>query len=242
MEALPAYVPIVFIVTTFAAIAFLLQAVKAAGVSKLPSQILVFLLPLWIMFQGFLAASGFYLKTDSLPPRLAMFAVWPAVLLIVVYFVFFRRTFIDRLPLKILTSVHVIRIPVELTLLWLFLGGQVPQMMTFEGRNFDIFSGILAILVYFTAFRGPTMRRGVLIAFNLVGLGLLINVVVIAVLSLPTPMQRWNFEQPNLAVLYFPYIWLPAIVVPIVLFSHLAALWVLFFKPTGRETLRVTNS
>ena len=28
-----------------------------------------------------------------------------------------------------------------------------------------------------------------------------------------------------LAVLYFPFIWLPSVVVPIVLFSHLASLW-----------------
>jgi len=225
METLPAYVSIVFILTTFAAIAFLLQATKAVGLSKLPSRILIFLLPLWIIFQGVLAVGGFYQKTDVLPPRLALFGVWPTLLLIISYFIFFRRSFIDRLPLKLLTLVHVVRIPVELVLLWLFFGGQVPQMMTFEGRNFDILSGLLALIVYFVAFHGGKTRRSILIAFNLIGLALLVNIVTIAILSLPTPVQRLNFEQPNVAVLYFPYIWLPAIVVPIVLFAHLASLW-----------------
>jgi len=32
------------------------------------------------------------------------------------------------------------------------------------------------------------------------------------------------FDQPNIAVLYFPFSWLPTYVVPVVLFCHLAAL------------------
>jgi hypothetical protein len=232
MESLPAYVSIVFILTTFAAIAFLLQAVKVVGLHSLPSRFLIFLLPLWIILQGVLGVYGFYLDTDTLPPRLALFAVWPAFLLIIVYFIFFRRTFIDRLPLRILTLLHVIRIPVEITLLWLFWGGQVPRMMTFEGSNFDILSGVLGVIAYFVAFRGKNVSRGVLIGFNIIGLLLLINIVTIAILSLPTPIQGLNFDQPNWAVLYFPYVWLPAIVVPIVLFAHLASLWQLVRRRT----------
>jgi len=241
MESLPAYVSIVFVLTTLAAIGFLMRAVNSAGIKALPSRILMFVLPLWLMFQGVVALGGFYLKTDIVPPRLAMFAVWPAVLLIVIYFIFFRRSFIERLPLKLLTLLHIVRIPVELVLLWLFLGGQVPRMMTFEGRNFDILSGILAIVAYFLAFRDGQPKRALLIAFNVIGLCLLINVVTIAILSLPTPIQQLNFDQPNVAVLYFPYIWLPAIIVPIVLFAHLAALWQLLFKAPS-ETLRPERS
>ena len=36
--------------------------------------------------------------------------------------------------------------------------------------------------------------------------------------------------KPNLAVLYFPYNWLPSAVVHLVLFSHLAGLWQLLSK------------
>lgn len=229
MDGIPWYVSCLFILTTFATVAFLLQAIKRVGVNARPAQLIIFLLPLWILFQGIVAIGGFYLRSDLFPPRLALFAVFPTIVLTVLYFVFFR-SFIERLPLKILTALHVVRIPVEITLLWLFFAGTVPQMMTFEGRNFDILSGILAIAVYFVAFRGGRTNRGVLIAFNIIGLLLLINIVSIAVLSLPSPMQRLNLDQPNEAVLFFPYIWLPAIIVPIVLFSHLAALWKLATK------------
>ena len=225
METVPGYVSIVFILTTFATVAFLIQAIKAVGVRSLPSQILIFLLPLWILFQAALSIFGFYQNTNTVPPRIALFAVLPALLTIIVFFIYFRGSFIDKTPLGLLTLMHVIRIPVELVLFWLFLAGQVPRLMTFEGRNFDILSGILAPIVYFIAFSGGTVKRGLLISYNILGLLLLANIVSIAILSLPSPIQQLAFDQPNRAILVFPYIWLPAIIVPIVLFGHLAALW-----------------
>ena len=225
METVPAYVPVVFILTAFTTAAFLIQAVKAVGTRSLPSKILLFVLPLWIVFQAVISLGGFYQNESAVPPRVALFGALPAVVAIVTYFLFFRSSFIERIPLRLLTSIHVVRIPVELTLYWLFIGKQVPQVMTFEGQNFDIFAGILAVGVYFVAFRGKSANRWILIAFNILGLILLANIVGIAIMSLPSPLQQMSFDQPNRAVMYFPYIWLPTIIVPAVLFAHLSSLW-----------------
>lgn len=233
MESVPPYVSTVFILTTFTAVAFLLQAAKRVGLGKLPSQILIFLLPLWIFFQAVISMGGFYQTATAIPPRLVLFGVLPALLTIVTYLIFFRESFIDKIPLQLLTMLHIVRIPVEIVLLWLFQNGLLPQLMTFEGRNFDILSGILAPIVYLIAFRGDKTKRGLLIAFNILGLILLANIVTIAVLSLPSPFQQLAFEQPNRAVVLFPYSWLPTIVVPIVLFSHIAALWKLLRSKTA---------
>ncbi|MBP7415155.1 MAG: hypothetical protein WBC19_08785 [Pyrinomonadaceae bacterium] len=232
MDSVPSYVSTVFILTTFAAVAFLLRAVKGVGLGKLPSQILIFLLPLWIFFQAVVSIGGFYQNTTAIPPRIVLFGVLPALLTIVTYVIFFRQSFIDKIPLRILTMLHIVRIPVEIVLLWLFQNGLVPKLMTFEGWNFDILSGILAPIVYLIAFRGDKANRGLLIAFNIIGLILLANIVTIAVLSIPTPFQQLAFDQPNRAVAIFPYSWLPTIVVPIVLFSHIAALWKLLGSKT----------
>lgn len=224
MEEIPPYVPIVFILTTFAAIGFLLRAVRRAGLNTFPSGLLMFLLPLWIIFQGTVAIGGVYENFTSVPPRLVIFGIAPAILVVAVYLIFFRSSFVDKLPIKTLTMLHIVRIPVELTLYWLFIAGQVPEMMTFAGRNFDILSGIAAPVIFWLAFRGGETRRGLLIAYNVFGLVLLANIVTIAALSIPSPLQQLNFDQPNRAVLYFPYVWLPTLVVPIVLFAHLASL------------------
>jgi hypothetical protein len=58
----------------------------------------------------------------------------------------------------------------------------------------------------------------------------LLNIVINAVLSIPSPFQQFAFEQPNVAVLYFPFVWLPCCIVPIVLFAHLAAIKQLWNK------------
>ncbi len=230
MDSVPAYVPIVFILTTFATAAFLTQAVRAVGTRSLPSQLLLFLLPLWLIFQAVISLGGFYLNENVVPPRIVLFGVLPAVVTIIAYFLFFRVSFIERIPLRLLTSIHVVRIPVELTFFWLFAAKQVPQMMTFEGRNFDILSGILAVAVYFLAFRGGTANRWLLIGFNLVGLILLANIVSIAIMSIPSPIQQMSLDQPNRGLAYFPYIWLPTIIVPTVLFAHLSSLWKLWLR------------
>ena len=57
-----------------------------------------------------------------------------------------------------------------------------------------------------------------------IALGLLLNIVFIAIFSAPFSFQKFAFEQPNIAVLFFPFSWLPAFIVPVVLFCHLASI------------------
>lgn len=225
IENLPQSVSIIFILTTFLTIGFFIYAIKRGAFSSNWTKVVNFLIPFWLFFQAILALGGFYLIFDAKPPHLPVFGILPALLLIVTLFVFARKDFISRLPLKTLTLIHIIRIPVELVLLWLFQYGQIPQLMTFEGRNFDILSGITAPIIFWLAFRKGKINRPLLIVWNLFALGLLVNIVTNAVLSFPFPFQQFAFDQPNRAVLYFPFVWLPTLIVPIVLFSHLASLW-----------------
>ena len=230
IEGLPLYVTLVFFLTTLLAVWFLVSAGRKAGEHSPPYQILLFLLPLWILLTGYLSTTGFYRVPDAIPPRVVVFGVFPPVLVIVIYLIAFRD-FVRRLPLTSLTLLHVVRIPVELVLLWLYQNGQAPILMTFEGWNFDILSGITAPAIYLLAFRNGRVNKPLLIIWNLVALGLLINIVTIAVLSFRSPIQQLAFDQPNIGVTYLPFIWLPSVIVPMVLFAHLAALSKLLGSP-----------
>ena len=224
IEQVPAYIPIVFLITSFLTFGIFAYAIKRVGVDRFWSKVLLFVIPFWMLFQAAIALGGFYLRSESIPPRLPIFAVLPAVVLIGALFLL-GRDFITDLPLLPLTLLHTVRIPVELVLAWLFEQKLVPQQMTFHGWNFDILSGFFAVAVTIFAFRNGRPNRKLLISFNVIGLLLLTNIVTIAVLSLQSPIQKLAFEQPNRAVLYFPYVWLPAMIVPIVLFCHLASLF-----------------
>ena len=228
IENLPGYISTTFILTTFLTLGFFLYAIKQTIFDTITARIFVFLLFFWLIFTGILAINGFYLKTDDVPPRLVLAGVLPPLLLIIAYFIFAGKSFIEPLPLRILTLLHIIRVPVEIVLWWLYGQKLVPELMTFEGRNFDILAGISAPVIAWLAFRGGKVKRTLLIVWNLICLGLLVNIVANAILSFPFPFQQFAFDQPNRGLVYFPFIWLPTVVVPIVLFSHLISLWKLY--------------
>ena len=226
MENSPFYIKVIFGIITILAI-FIFY--KASGKSR---KILLILL-VWLLLQTVISSTGFYSITRTIPPRFLL-AVIPPLLLIICLFITERgKRFIDTLDIKLLTILHVIRIPIEIVLLLLFLDKTVPQLMTFEGRNFDILSGLTAPVIYYLVFIKKKLSRKALLVWNFFCLGLLVNIVVIAILSAPFTFQRLAFDQPNIAVLYFPFIWLPSCVVPLVLFSHLASIRQLLSGNTG---------
>lgn len=177
----------------------------------------------WAFAQWGVAYSGFYTDLSTMPPRpFLMFAI-PVLTMIVLFATKKGRGFIDSLDLKWLTLVHMVRLPVEIFIFYWFTKGWVPELMTFEGRNFDIVMGITAPIMFIVGWK-PTFRKKLLLIWNVVGLLLLFNIVIHALLSIPLPFQQLAFDQPNIAVLEFPFNALPAVIVQIVLFSHLVAI------------------
>jgi hypothetical protein len=121
---------------------------------------------------------------------------------------------------RVSTFLHIVRIPVEITLLYLFIYKMVPELMTFEGRNFDILAGISAPLIALLYWKNKLSKRGLLV-WNYIGLALVLFILVNGFLSTEIVFQQFGFEQPNKALNYFPYILLPATIVPIVIYTHL---------------------
>jgi len=224
IENVPSYVSIVFFLTTMVTVVTLLYVVKRGAFSLFQTKAISFLLPFGLLFYGTLAAFGFYLDETGFPPRLIVFGVLPSLIVMIAAIITGQNGFISRLKLRPLTWIHTIRIPVEIVLWWLYGAKLIPQVMTFEGRNFDILAGITAPIMAWFAFRSGKINRTLLIIWNSLALLLVLNIVVHAALSLESSFQQMSFDQPNRAVLYLPYIWLPTIIVPIVFFCHFASL------------------
>ena len=217
MENLPIYIYLVFCFTVVLAVTLFYKATRYSS----PFLVLVLC---WILLQSIVAITGFYKISHTMPPRIAVLLVPPVILIIVLFSTARGRVFIDGLDIKALSIFHIIRIPVEIVLFWLSMHKAIPQLMTFEGRNFDILSGLAAPLVYYLGFVQKKLGRSVLLGWNIICLALLLNIVVNALLSVPTAFQQFAFEQPNIAILYFPFVLLPAVLVPLVLFAHLVSI------------------
>ena len=172
-----------------------------------------------------LALTGALADLDARPPLVA-----PMLLALtggVVALAFSRVG--DRLlawPLGALVGFQVFRVPVELLLAAAYHGGAVPVEVTYEGLNADVVTGLLAAGVGVWAWRGA-VPRGVVLAWNVLGLVLLVVVVGLAATSafgvLPT--------SPRVTLpATWPGVWLPAWLVQLALLGHL-----LVFRALARE-------
>lgn len=217
MQNLPIFIPILFVFTTLLSVALFYKASNQSLRTLL-------LLIIWLTIQAIIGLSGFYTIENTLPPRFIGLVLPPFLLILGLFLTQKGREYIDSLDIKTLTLFHFIRFFVEIVLFQLSIYKVVPDLMTFEGRNFDILAGITAPFVYYFGFIKNQLSRKVLLAWNIVCVFLLLNIVINAILSAPTQFQQFAFEQPNIAVLYFPYLWLPCCLVPLVLFSHLATI------------------
>lgn len=165
------------------------------------------------------------LRFGPLPPRLPILVLLTAAATIWLA----RKLPTPETPVAWLIGYQSFRILVEVFLWWGHRNGLVPVQMTWDGRNYDVLTGLTAPLVAWLASR-HRISPAMIAAWNLLGLALLVNVMTVAILSLPTPFQRF---YPTLTFpAEFPYVWLPLFLVPSALFGHVAILF------AGRRTAR----
>ena len=181
---------------------------------------IVFVLLYFCMPAG-LALSGELDRYDPLPaPGLLVVG---GVTLITIAFAFskYGAQLASAFPLALLVGYQAFRIPVELLLHRYFVDGQIPVQMTYSGYNFDIATGISAAALAWWLARTPRPPRTLVLAWNTVGLLLLINIVTISVLATPVSFRKFTDGPPNLAPSTFPLVWLPTVLVQLALLGHM---------------------
>ncbi|WP_231459980.1 hypothetical protein [Pedobacter sp. Leaf132] len=228
IDNLPIYISVVFGLTTIATLLLFTWTIRKSNseLTRKKARPIFIGLSIWLALQAFLTLINIYnADTNTFPPKIMLIGILPTILTIILLFVTTKgKQFIDSLPLKNLTYLNIVRIPVEIVLYWLFINKAIPELMTFEGRNFDIIAGITAPIVAYFGFAKVKLNRRIILLWNFICLGLLLNIVLNALLSAPSPIQKFAFDQPNIAILNFPFSWLPTFIVPIVLFGHLTSI------------------
>lgn len=167
----------------------------------------------WLTLISILSIKGFFLKFDTLPPRMLVVLLPPLIKILFLTFSGRMDHILSVTPPQWLLYIQAFRIPVELLLWMLLLSGAFPEHLTFEGRNWDVIAGILSPIVGYLCFVKKKYTVKTAILWNLLGLGLLLNIVVMAVLTLPTPFQYYKEGLSNEIVATFPVIFLPAVLV-----------------------------
>jgi len=178
----------------------------------------------WFIYAGLLGYFGVIKNTATRPPGIA-FIVVPVLLFLILFIVRLSANarVVLAFPLWIILGAQCFRIGVELFLHQLWIDGLVPKMLTFEGANVDIYIGASAALIAWLSTRGRLGLR-IALAWNVLGLLALTNVVVRAVLTTPGPFNLIHAEVPNLMMGTFPFLLIPGFFVPLAVVLHVLAI------------------
>jgi hypothetical protein len=183
----------------------------------------------WVLLLGVLSLRGFFTEWLKIPPRIGMAVAMPLPFVLWISFSKKGAKLLRVLPPHWPIYLQSFRIIVELALWLAVRDGALPVQLSFEGRNFDILTGIFALPLGYLFFVKKRAASWLVLLYNMGGLLLLINVLVTAVLSMPTPLRVFYNEPANTLLAYFPFIYLPGVLVPLAYSLHIFSLrqWVL---------------
>src|SRR5688500_16330683 len=113
----------------------------------------------WFAAIAGIGASGVLTRWDSRPPPLVVLLIvlFPATVTLALSPI--GKKIGDGLPLAALVAFHAFRLPLELVMHRAASEGTMPVQMSYSGLNFDIVTGITAIVAAFLIARGVAARK-----------------------------------------------------------------------------------
>jgi len=212
IKSLPYWIDLLFFICfLFTIVMFYFSNGKAS--------LLTIMVLIWSALHSILAYIGFYQNTTAMPPRYALILIPATMFVIYGLLPKCQQWFVRARDTKISTCLHSVRLPVEIVLFGLFTHSMIPIEMTFEGLNYDIIMGITAPIIGLLFLKNKVGKQ-LLLVWNIIGLIFILLILVVALLSAELPFQQFGFEQPNRGINYFPFVLLPATIVPIVIWTH----------------------
>lgn len=178
----------------------------------------------WLALIGVLAHRGAFDDLQSMPPRFLPVLGLPLLALLALTFSRRLAPFLAALPPAWPVAAQTFRIPVEIVLWRLAAAGVIPELLSFHGRNVDILVGLTAPVVAYACFVRRAWPARVAVWWNWAGIAILLNVVVHAQLSAPTPWRIFETVPPSTFIVDWPYIWLPGFLVPLAWLFHAISL------------------
>ena len=172
------------------------------------------------MIGTLIAAVRHLLRFDTHPPTMGVLLVLTLAIAAVIGFSGLGKQLASGLSFAALIGFQSFRLPLEMLMHHAQEVGIMPPQMSYSGLNFDILTGIAALVLGLILTRRE-LPLWMLWAWNLMGIGLLANVLVIAVLSMPTPLRRFHNEPANTWIADAPYVWLPAVFVLAAIIGHI---------------------
>ncbi|MDB4945004.1 MAG: hypothetical protein JWP97_4538 [Labilithrix sp.] len=175
----------------------------------------------WLVLTGGLALAGVLHQWKRQPPPLVLFMIGGVLLAVWLAGSRIGERMAEALPLAAIVGFQAFRLPLELFMHHAAAEGTMPVLMSFSGSNYDIVSGLTAIPVAWLAARGEA-SPGLVKAWGILSSVLLAVVMALAIGASPALAAFGTGPRElNTFVGYFPFVWLPCVLVPAALFGQI---------------------
>jgi hypothetical protein len=181
----------------------------------------------WFALAIVLARAGVWETTsdDALrPPNIAFAIAVPTILgSLLVRSQTFKR-WISRVPLHALVGVQLYRVLGGLFLV-AYAQGDMPGEFALPAGIGDVLVGLGAVIVAVVLLkRGEQRARSLVLAWCAFGILDLVVAVATGFLSAPSPLQQLAIDDPNAAIVSYPFVLIPTFLVPVSIILHVYAI------------------
>jgi hypothetical protein len=180
------------------------------------------LLGTWFLAVTAAAVAGAWL--DLAAPRALGYLVPALALSLVLWRAGWLRAAVQALSPSAIPWLQTLRIGGGLTLFAAWASGFAPWSWAATAGAGDILVGLGAAAVAAFLGTGLAGSRTAAIAWNVFGLVDITHTLVRGLLAAPGPQQRIFETPPNLVPMVFPFIYLPAFIVPLTILLHILSL------------------
>lgn len=177
---------------------------------------------LWMAVTAIAAEAGLLSRFDLTPPPMALMMASVFAIAIGIGFSPLGRTLANETSLMLLVALQIFRFPLELVMHHAADQSIMPVQLSYSGYNFDIITGLGAILLVSLMKFKTELSKVVVWIWNIWGMYCLLAIAIIAITTSPMA-QAFGNDPANLNtwVLFFPYVWLPVVLVTIAISGHI---------------------
>jgi hypothetical protein len=169
-----------------------------------------------------LAVMGILTRFDYFPPPMMIMFAALLVIAFAVGLSPFGRTLATKTSLVALIGLQTFRFPLELVMHHAVNRSLMPTQLSYSGYNFDIVTGLGAIVLTILLALKVRIPSQVIWGWNIWGMYCLLAIMIIAIGTSPV-IRAFGDDRADLNtwVLYFPYVWLPVVLVTMAICGHI---------------------
>ena len=176
---------------------------------------------LWMLLGVLIAESTFILNFTNVPPGFLLVLFGSFAVTTVLAFSRLGTVWIHYAGPVALIALQSFRLPLEIFLYQAYELGIMGKQMTYVGWNYDILTGISAILLALWLWKKP-LNPTLILTWNIICFTLFVIIITTAILTAPTLFQQFPVGEIEVFIaVYFPYILLPMVLVQAAFFGHI---------------------